>query len=349
MKNILILTPDRVGSTLLQRLITVYAYFNNASAPTPAINVHELSNGIESNFSQLFQTNIVSKRNSKWSYYQSLPQITDILESANHPIIARLAKYHMVSREDSKIDQMKFYEYLNENFFIISARRFNAFEQAISWCIVGESKKLNVYSPDEKHLTFAEIYRNGIRVDPYVLKDYLQDYLDYESWSTRHFNINAHFYYDQHFEDVENYILNLNPLSHVADKKTWRDFSDLDFHDWNRIHYLSSIRKSQHKLLDSYSNEDINLYHLFKSKIQDLVKADILPTMVPYKLQTLKEKSSIITNFDECIEAYREWTFEKGLRGYSSSELTSIAEREDAFYNQTSIKPIEVPNSFLKN
>lgn len=62
MKNILILTPDRVGSTLLQRLITIYAYFNDFSNPVPAINVHELTNGIEKNYSQKFQTQLISKK-----------------------------------------------------------------------------------------------------------------------------------------------------------------------------------------------------------------------------------------------------------------------------------------------
>ena len=42
--NVLILTPDRVGSTLLQRLITVYANINQTNNIT--VNLHELTNGI---------------------------------------------------------------------------------------------------------------------------------------------------------------------------------------------------------------------------------------------------------------------------------------------------------------
>ena len=41
--NVLILTPDRVGSTLLQRLITVYANLNENQQPL-TINLHELTN-----------------------------------------------------------------------------------------------------------------------------------------------------------------------------------------------------------------------------------------------------------------------------------------------------------------
>ena len=46
--NILILTPDRVGSTLLQRVITIH--MNNMKhdkITSPVVNLHELTNGIE--------------------------------------------------------------------------------------------------------------------------------------------------------------------------------------------------------------------------------------------------------------------------------------------------------------
>ena len=43
--NVLILTPDRVGSTLLQRLITIYATINENHNPL-TINLHELTNGL---------------------------------------------------------------------------------------------------------------------------------------------------------------------------------------------------------------------------------------------------------------------------------------------------------------
>lgn len=135
-----------------------------------------------------------------------------------------MAKYHLDSREDPKIEQLKFFEFLNENFFIISARRSNVFEQAISWCIHGESKKLNVHSVSEKEITFSKIYEHGIQIDPRVLEHYLNVYVEYENWSSRHFNISAHFYYDQNFENIEEYILKLNPFAEIKDKKPGRIF-----------------------------------------------------------------------------------------------------------------------------
>lgn len=347
MRNILILTPDRVGSTLLQRLTTVYSYFNKASSPIPMINLHELTNGIEVNRSDVYNTDIVSKKNSKWSYYQSLPQVIDILGSAQHPVIARLAKYHLDARDDSKIDQMKFYEYLNENFFIISARRFNAFEQAISWSIVGESKKLNVYSIGEKQAAFSKLYNNGITIDQDVFKGHLWSYMEYEKWSTRHFTVNAHFYYDRDFENVEDYILKLNPFAEVKKQQTWKDFSGLEFHDWNRIHYLTSLRKGGPALNDMYSGDDIRLYSEFQLKLVELQRNQVLPSAIPYKLQTLKEKSQIVNNFSECLDTYKQWSLDHNRTYYTEKEIGEFAQKEDAFYNNATIKPIEVSQDFF--
>jgi len=49
--NVLILTPDCVGSTLLQRLITIYATINENYNPL-TINLHELTNGLIANASE---------------------------------------------------------------------------------------------------------------------------------------------------------------------------------------------------------------------------------------------------------------------------------------------------------
>lgn len=63
--NVLILTPDAVGSTLLQRLITIYMQFYEFDRPV--INLHELTNGLEVYFSADFNQPIVSKRRvEKW-------------------------------------------------------------------------------------------------------------------------------------------------------------------------------------------------------------------------------------------------------------------------------------------
>jgi hypothetical protein len=76
--NVLILTPDRVGSTLLQRLITVYMQAHDYGAPV--INLHELTNGLIKYYSPMFAREVLGKPNGQpWGYFQSLDQITDLL------------------------------------------------------------------------------------------------------------------------------------------------------------------------------------------------------------------------------------------------------------------------------
>lgn len=73
--NVLILTPDRVGSTLLQRLITIYMTAHEYNKPV--INLHELTNGLMKYYSPTFNQRVLGKPNDgkPWGYYQSLNEI----------------------------------------------------------------------------------------------------------------------------------------------------------------------------------------------------------------------------------------------------------------------------------
>ena len=55
--NVLILTPDAVGSTLLQRLITIYMQFHQYDKPV--INLHELTNGLTRYFNNHFDQDVL--------------------------------------------------------------------------------------------------------------------------------------------------------------------------------------------------------------------------------------------------------------------------------------------------
>ena len=69
--NVLILTPDRVGSTLLQRLITVY--MNMHEFDRPVINLHELTNGLMKYYNPVFNCEVLGKPDNRpWGYYQKL-------------------------------------------------------------------------------------------------------------------------------------------------------------------------------------------------------------------------------------------------------------------------------------
>ena len=235
--NVLILTPDAVGSTLLQRLITIYMQFHQYDKPV--INLHELTNGLKKYHNVALDQEVLGKPDgTQWGYYQSLKEIVELLDSANHYKTSRLAQYHIKSRQDPVSEQVPFYQYLNDNFYIISCRRHNVFEHALSWAINKVTKKLNVYSTDEKIKHFFDLYRNGIVIDPTSLIQTLETYKSYLEWCENHFNIASYFYYDQHLQNIESYILNLPIFAGQTQLISWQQQYGIDFDTWNRCHYL---------------------------------------------------------------------------------------------------------------
>ena len=70
--NYLILTPDGVGSTILQRLLTMALYLENYTVQ----NTHELTNGIELD-------NGIAVKNFDLRYSQSLGKIANILHDSH--------------------------------------------------------------------------------------------------------------------------------------------------------------------------------------------------------------------------------------------------------------------------
>lgn len=236
--NVLILTPDAVGSTLLQRLITIYMQFHHYDRPV--INLHELTNGLVKYHNEKFNQQVLGKKADKWGYHQSLQQIVELLSSVDHYKTSRLAHYHIRNRQDSMADQVPFYQYLNDNFYIISCRRHNLFEHSLSWCISKITKKLNVYSSFEKVDSFFDIYQQGIDLDPNSLIQTLNAYKDYVAWCNNHFNVANYFFYEEHLPRIEQYILNLPIFAQQTQQLTWQDNFNMSFDQWNLCHYLNS-------------------------------------------------------------------------------------------------------------
>jgi hypothetical protein len=238
--NVLILTPDAVGSTLLQRLITIYMQFH--SYDKPVINLHELTNGLVKYHSEKFNQDVLGKpdKKSSWGYHQSLEEVVKLLDSADHYKTSRLAQYHIKNRQDELKDQIPFYQYLNDNFFIISCRRHNVFDHALSWAITKITKKLNVYTPEEKLSSFYHLYRDQITIEPDVLIQTLNTYKKYVKWCDDHFSVGSYFYYDQHLPNIEKYILDLPIFAGQPQKISWDEKYKINFNDWNKCHFLSS-------------------------------------------------------------------------------------------------------------
>lgn len=327
--NVLILTPDAVGSTLLQRLLTIYMQFHEFDRPV--INLHELTNGLSKFYSSDFNQEIISRRGT-WGYHQTLSEIVDILESVDHYKTARLAQYHIRGREDTLADQLPFYRYLNDNFFVIACRRENLFEHILSHGINDITKKLNVYTPSEKINSFYGIYRGGIEIQPEQLLTHLSRYSDYIEWCDRHFSVGSYFYYEKNLKNIEKYILGLPVFGAQSQKITWASTFGQEFEDWNRCHYYNSdigaiamsapeallqitnsspapaimqnlLPVAHRSFLDTHKEK----YNTANSAINQMQQLGIINSSVPIKKQTLLEKLFVIRNLDQCIDVFNEW------------------------------------------
>jgi hypothetical protein len=369
--NVLILTPDAVGSTLLQRLLTIYMQFHEFDRPV--INIHELTNGIIQYHSPEFNRTILGEHSDYWrEYYQTLEQIVTLLQDVDHYTVARLAQYHIRRREDTIEDQLPFYQYLNDNFFIISCRRQNVFEHAISQTINKITKKLNVYSLSEKIDAFFDIYQEKINLDPISFIHSLDRYKRYINWCDDHFTVSSYFDYDTHLSEIENYILNLPIFSGQQKKISWQDVYGVNFNDWNRCHkYLHNVQgvvsNQDSKLLGFQSSEknvlskseittgaiidncteeeqilvkaNFNQYLAAKKSIEQMGSLGIIPggkgIGIPIKKQTFNEKIQIIKNLDQILEVYHQWIANNSefKSKFDVMSLENLTALENNFWN----------------
>jgi len=370
--NVLILTPDAVGSTLLQRVLTVYMQFHDFDQPV--INLHELTNGLVKSYSADFNREILSKPiggGDTWGYFQSLEEIVKILESVDHYKTARVAEYHMRGRKDRHGQQVQFYRYLNDNFYIISCRRQNVFEHALSWELNKITKRLNVYSAGEKVQTFLNLYRDRVDIDPGGLLQGLENYKIYLKWCDDHFQISSHFNYEQDVPNIENYVLGLPVFAAQQKRVSWYDTFGLSFNDWNRCHRIASdigsialnspgqlLRLEQNTdIRPGYDSELVNrIVTNLPQEQQDFFAANaqkfsdaartidrmgelgiMLGNGIPIKKQTFAEKRVMIKNFQECADVYNEWIGRNPTVGQpiDTTDLEKHVQAELEFWNST--------------
>jgi hypothetical protein len=381
--NVLILTPDAVGSTLLQRLLTIYMQFHEFDRPV--INIHELTNGLAKYHSPEFNRTILGKNSDSWGYYQTLEQIVTLLQDVDHYTVARLAQYHIQNRKDKIEDQIPFYQYLNDNFFIISCRRQNVFEHAISHTINKVTKRLNVYSLSEKIDTFFDICQEKISLDPESFSHSLEGYKNYIKWCHDHFVVSAYFDYDSHVKEIENFILNLPVFNGQQRKKSWQDVYGVNFNDWNRCHkYLHDVQgvlsNQDSKLLGFQSSdknvlskseittrtiidnctekaqalikENVKQYLDAKKSIEQMIELGILPPGkgIPIKKQTFNEKIQIVKNLDQILEVYNCWVTNNPEVGSNLDieSLEKLIKLENNFWNPKNSAPQIKSNDQLR-
>jgi len=304
-KNYLVLTPDGVGSTYLQRALTVYLQ----CAELDYWNTHELLNGLEIIESNLYKD---------WAkgYTQTVQEIAELLLVTDNLLVSRIARYHMRRRlKEHDEDYNILYRVCNKKFNNILFCERDPFEYALSWGIRHKSGLLNVYSVAQRIDTHGVSAKEPIDLDFFQMK--LDQYADYEYWAQDNFNITKKIKYDDLHNNVDQKMQDITGLTHSVE-----DRFGISLQDYSRYRYLISMYKQTKDTQYFFNGIDIidemcNLHGM----IDGLYNTKRLPTPMPLKMTTMANKRSRVTNFDQAVETYNTWAL-KGNRHAIVTEET---------------------------
>ena len=322
MQNYLVLTPDGMGSTYLQRLLTVYLNL----AGYDYTNTHELLNGLE-----LVDAGL--KKNVSFAYTQSVEEIVNLLKANTSNIVSRVADYHIRNRQHQRSeDYVSFYKQCNEAFPVQIMCMRDPFEYALSWGIRNISGKLNVYSIRERIDTHPE--NINYTVDRHFFTQKLKNYSDYTYWCKDNFNIT--------------HIVNYNNLQSKADEVlrnitgldcNFSELAGISIEDYNKVFYNASlyIQTSNKDLLPA-KNLIKNILKL-RSYQNELINARRLISVIPHKMNTLADKSKKVQNFNTLIEVYNNWAENRNdVETISLEQIKKQIHTENQLYESQNFK-----------
>ena len=290
--NYLILTPDGVGSTYLQRALTFYLN----SANFDYWNTHELLNGVG-----LFEGNLYKDGNLDYS--QKIPDICKLLVSTKNSIVSRIAQYHITNRlKINNEDYQQLYDTCNKKFDKIFYCTRDPFEYALSWSLRYNTNTLNVYSVRERIDIHGEDNKQNIDLNYFIEK--LNQYSNYEYWVEDNFNITRPVNYDDNHRNVDNMMKELTGINHNVE-----DRFGVSLQDYSIVRYMTSMytqtkdkkwvpKKSKYKGV-------LKIHELIRQITYDTPK---MPNGIPVKMNTMQDKKKRIINFDDAVDRYNKWT-----------------------------------------
>lgn len=295
--NYLILTPDGVGSTILQRLITMCLYLEGQKVT----NTHELTNGLEIKQG-------LAVKNGDLRYTQNLSQIISVLDqsSKDTALVSRLAKYHVDRRNDTTDEQKNFFHFL-KNFFdkIVMCERNNIFEYAMSWSIRQKSGIFNVYEKDHRNkvLQVSEVDES------YFIKK-CQEYVEYQNWIQTHFPNIQKISYEDMLTDSDKTIETITGYKDTYIKNFGIPLTSVMENEYD---FLSPARNK------NFTKEQLRGLAKYRVISKDMIDKNIIMN-VPLKNTTLSDKKKLIKNFDACLEKF--YAFAKNYNWIDQSKAT---------------------------
>lgn len=303
--NYLILTPDGVGSTILQRLLTMAFYLENR----PVQNTHELTDGIE-------LKDGIAIKNYSLKYSQSLSEIQNIVqEQAQTTLVSRLAKYHLDNRKDPVTDCEDFYKFLNTHFEKkIMCVRKNIFEYAMSWSIRNGSGLNNLYDKEDRDIVSKV---TEVDEDYFLMK--CQQYVKYIEWIEHNFPEVETVSYESMVKESDAVMHQLTGYENTFTEKIGLPLRSLLANEYNFL---------KNKSESNLSKQELKALVKYKQTCTELLQKNITIN-VPLKSTTLTDKKNQVKNFDVCLDKF--YKFAKNHNWIDQSIATYD------FWNETNI------------
>lgn len=303
--NYLVLTNDGIGSSYLQRSLTLYLN----SAGIEYWNTHELLNGVACNNGNIYK----QWRDNNFELQPVNEIITCLNESTNN-IVSRVGLHWAHERNDIST----LYPVLRSKYNKILMCKRDPFEYALSWAIRSSEGIGNLYRVDKKRSLSL-----NYDVDMDFFKTKLEEYHKYIYWTMDNFNAQEVNYNDLQI-NIDNMMQKITGLDHNVEDKF-----GISLQNYSRVRYLAST--------GVYEKEHTQSAVALKNFENRLKVNKQLPKGMPIKLYTLDDKRKRIDNFTECVNVFNNWA--AGKNEYDTITSTILEERiynENKIYARTS-------------
>lgn len=303
--NYLVLTNDGIGSSYLQRSLTLYLN----SAGIEYWNTHELLNGVACNNGNIYK----QWRDNNFELQPVNEIITCLNESTNN-IVSRVGLHWAHERNDIST----LYPTLRSKYNKILMCKRDPFEYALSWAIRSSEGIGNLYRVDKKRSLSL-----NYDVDMDFFKTKLEEYHKYIYWTMDNFNAQEVNYNDLQI-NIDDMMQKITGLDHSVEDKF-----GISLQNYSRVRYLAST--------GVYEKEHTQSAVALKNFENRLKVNKQLPKGMPIKLYTLDDKRKRIDNFTECVNVFNDWA--AGKNEYDTITSTILEERiynENKIYARTS-------------
>ena len=293
--NILIITSDGVGSSIVQRFIAINLYLNDQKP----LLTHEMLNG------GLVQNDGIVQKDWNIKFTRSL---SDTVASIKHhgqkrSIVARHSKHVYDQRNDSNEERQVFDKFLQEYFDrkVICMRR-NVFDQALSQAIRTQIKKTQgtdnalIFNAEQKKQVLSNRY-----VDEKVFVRKLEEYTSRIDWAKQKFPDAVEVYYEDAVTQTDKMLTNVTGYRDSFEQKFGADYLTICKMEYDTILLQAGVN------VEKPSKHTITAIKNFRAFNKKLIDEGIISSHIPVKNTTLTDKQQLIKNFDDCLNIFHQF------------------------------------------